>query len=116
MVYRFSKDIYTKDALIKAAYTFTDKSYLHLDVDVNNYIVTIESKDEADVVTEKEFQNALLAEMVRLSIEKRTKNVRELILARAFSSTVIDNIKVEEPEDIDCDIDNILTDWFEKDE
>lgn len=116
MVYRFSKEVYSKEAVLKAAYRYTDKAYLHLGSDGTDYIVEITAKDCTDVVSEKEFQNTLLAEMVRVSVADRTKSVRELILARAFSSTVIDKSEVEEPIDIDCDIDNILTDWFESNE
>lgn len=116
MIYRFSKDIYSKEALIKASYRYTDKAYLHLSADKDNYIVEITAKNCADIVSEKEFQNTLLAEMVRLSVADKTKVVRELILARAFSSTIIDKSTVEEPENIECNIDNILTDWFENNE
>ena len=31
MRYQFSKEIYLKEALIKTAYGFTDKAYLHMD-------------------------------------------------------------------------------------
>ena len=113
MEYRFSKEIYSKEALIKAAYSYTDKAYLHLDADDSAYIVTVLAKDGADEVTEKEFRNAILAETVRLDIAKRTKNVRELILARAFSSTIIEEKPQAGPETGDYDINEILTDWFE---
>jgi len=116
MIYKFAKNIYSKEALIKAAYRYTDTAYLHLDADNTNYIVEINSKDGSNIVEEKEFQNTILAEMVRLLVSNRTKTVRELILARAFSSTVIDNTIVEEPDELECDIDNILTDWFDNNE
>lgn len=114
MKYHFSKEIYSKEALIKAAYRYTDKAFLHLDIEKDEYIVNIEAKGGVDSITEKEFQNTLLAEMVRLCVSDRTKNVRELILARAFSSTIIEDESIEPPAENDYDIDSILTDWFEE--
>lgn len=34
----FNKDIYTREALIKAAYKFSDKAYIHLDMDVADHL------------------------------------------------------------------------------
>lgn len=113
MRYRFSKEMYTKEALIKAAYHYTDRAYLHLDADEEAYIVDIEAKEAGDTITEQEFCNAILAETVRIIVAEKTKNVRELILARAFSSTIIDEKEDEEPQTEDYRIDEILTDWFE---
>ena len=31
--YKFKKELYSKIALLKAAYSFTDKAYIHLDAD-----------------------------------------------------------------------------------
>ena len=114
MNYRFSKEIYSKEALLKSAYRFTDIAYLHLDVDHEYYYVTIELKNTNTSISEQEFQNALLAEMVRLCVSHQTKNVRELILARAFSSTIIEEVPIEQPPDNDYNINEILTDWFDK--
>ncbi len=114
MNYRFSKEIYSKEALLKSAYRFTDIAYLHLDVDQEYYYVTIELKNNDKVISEKDFQNILLAEMVRLCVSNKTKNIRELVLARAFSSTIIEEIPKEQPPENDFNINEILTDWFEK--
>ena len=114
MKYRFSKEIYSKEALLKSAYRFTDIAYLHLDTDEEYYYVTIELKNTNTSISEQEFQNALLAEMVRLCVSHQTKNVRELILARAFSSTIIEEVPIEQPPDNDYNINEILTDWFDK--
>lgn len=116
MEYSFSKEIYLKEALIKAAYSFTDQAYIHIDTNEDCFIVNIEAKDPEAVITEKEFQNAILAETVRLFINDRTKNIRELIMARAFSSTIIEEDKPEAPDELDVNIDEILTDWFDENE
>ena len=114
MKFRFVKEIYSKEALLKTAYRFTDIAYLHLDMDEEYYYVTIELKCYDTTISEKDFQNALLAEMVRLCVSHQTKSIRELILARAFSSTIIEKSPIEQPPENDYTINEILTDWFEK--
>ena len=113
MDFRFARALYAKEALLKAAYCFTDCYYLHLDADEAFYYVSMEPKDGTSRISEKEFQNAVLAETVRLCVAQKTKNVRELILARAFSSTIIEKNEAEAPDEERFDIDSILTDWFE---
>lgn len=54
--------------------------------------------------------------MVRLNIGNRTKNIRELIIARALSSTIIDNENDAQIEEYDANIEEILKDWFDGDE
>lgn len=111
----FSKEIYPKSALLKAAYAFTDKAYVYLDATVDSYEVDIEAKNGSSV-TEKEFMNELLSQTVRLDVYKRTKNIRELLLARSIASTVIETPHAETIEETDnTDIDGILRDWFEDD-
>ncbi len=58
---KYSKELYSKTALIKAAYNFTDKAYLHLDADNDYYYVSLLSKNENQEVSEKEFENEILA-------------------------------------------------------
>ena len=36
---KFNKELYSKTALIKAAYNFTDKAYVHLDSDDKYYLL-----------------------------------------------------------------------------
>lgn len=121
MKYYFTKELYNKEALLKAAYHFTDIAYIHLDSDEKNYIVNIEMKSDAKSanISELDFQNEFLAQMVRQNVSNRTKNVRELMIARAFSSTIIENnaLDWDRPlEDTLSDVDenDILVDWFEK--
>ena len=116
MRFRFSKEIYDKGALLKAAYAYTDRAYIHIDVDEVHYIVDVNMKEEvkdADIKLEA-FQNEILAQMVRQDIHNKTKSIRELILARAFASTMISEVPSYQPEEGTVDIDDILTDWFEK--
>ncbi len=114
MTFSFPKEIYSKEALIRAAYSFTDRFYLHLDCDEKNYYVTLKPKESSCRVQMETFQNEILAQMVRIQIREQTKNVRELLLARAFSSTVITNVPEQSNPTDETDISDILTDWFEK--
>lgn len=79
---KFNREMYSKIALIKAAYNFTDKAYIHLDADDNYYYVTIEPKEDEEV-SEKDFINEMLTQSVRHEVYQQTKNIRELLLARA---------------------------------
>lgn len=112
--YRFSKELYPKVALIKAAYNFTDSAYIHLDADDNYFYVTIESKQSSGVVSEKEFVNEMLTQSVRHEVYQQTKNIRELLLARAMATSVIvDDALIDEQDTGDRFEENdILKDWF----
>ena len=113
MRYEFPKDIYTKTALIKAAYNYTNIAYIHLDTNNKDFIVNIEMKEKQSDILERDFLNEMLAQMVRLDIQKPTKNIRELILARAFSSTMIEENEAEQTIQEEININDILKDWFE---
>ncbi|BCN31082.1 His-Xaa-Ser system protein HxsD [Anaeromicropila herbilytica] len=116
MQYKFNKELYLQKALMKAAYSFTDRAYVHLDCDKSYYIVSVDMKDNLDVITEKEFQNELLAQMVRLQISQETKSIRELVMARAFASSIIESTEevILQPEEAkEINIEKILKDWFE---
>ena len=113
---KFHKSLYSKTALIKAAYNYTDRAYVHLDADETYYYVTLRSKTGQSDVSEDEFVNEMLAQSVRHEIYRQTKNVRELLLARAMASSM-----VADPQMMDSQPDNngafsedeILKDWFE---
>lgn len=62
-----------------------------------------------------DLENALLAQTVRFQVYKQTHIIREVLMARAMSSTMtMDSDPVELVEDnyLDDDIDDILKDWF----
>ena len=54
---KFSKEFYSKIALIKAAYNYTDIAYVHLDADDIYYYVSIENKNPGQEINE---QNSLM--------------------------------------------------------
>ena len=115
---KFRKELYSKIALIKAAYNFTDRAYLHLDADEDYYYVTIQAKENCKMITEQEFINEMLIQSVRHEVYQQTKNIRELLLARALATSVIVDPNLIEDEKLDeVDLENdILKDWFSTNE
>ncbi|MCI6430181.1 MAG: His-Xaa-Ser system protein HxsD [Lachnospiraceae bacterium] len=112
---KFNKELYSKTALIKAAYNFTDRAYVHLDADAQNYYVFLSAKEDSALVSEEEFLNEILAQSVRHEVYRQTKNIRELMLARAMASSVILEEEFEDYEDSEKFAeDEILKDWFEE--
>ena len=114
---KYSKELYSKDVLMKAAYAFTDDVYVHLDCDNENYMVSVTSKlDESEENIFNKFENELIAQETRKIIAGQTKNIREMIVARALSSTMVhlneENVKDEES----FDAKEISKSWFDKNE
>lgn len=112
------KGIYPLAAILKAAYAFVGRTYVHLGDNDSTWSVSLTSKDgSSGEITAKEFENELLSQAVRLSVFQQTHTIRELLLARALSSTMVEDSE-SAPEDAEEDIsqeelEQILTDWFE---
>jgi len=115
---KFNKELYSKIALIKAAYNFTDKAYVHLDADDQNYYVSLSAKEEPTLISEEEFLNEILTQSVRHEVYRQTKNIRELMLARAMASSVMFEEEFDSYEDYEESEkyaeDEILKDWFKE--
>lgn len=111
---KFRKELYSKVALIKAAYNFTDTAYVHLDADDDYYYVSIEPKQTCSDVTENDFINEMLTQSVRHEVYQQTKHIRELLLARAMATSVIvDEDLIDDPDvDEQFSESEILKDWF----
>ena len=111
---KFRRELYCKSALIKAAYNFTDIAYLHLDADDQYYYVDIEFKDQKTTFTEQDFVNEMLTQSVRHEVYQQTKNIRELLLARAMATSVIvDEELIEDENSVEeFKEEEILKDWF----
>ena len=114
---KYNKELYSKIALIKAAYNFTDRAYVHLDADKKYYYVSISAKDEKEEISDDEFENEILAQSARHEIYLQTKSIRELMLARAVATSVV--ALKDEDESSNSEIeqefseDEILKDWFD---
>ena len=112
--FQFKKELYPKIALLKAAYNFTDKAYIHLDADEESYYVSLSLRDNMQI-TEKEFINEILSQSLRHEIYLQTKNIRELLVARAMASSVV----TETDEETICQEteqfteNDILNNWFD---
>ncbi len=115
MIFKFSKELYPKSVLIKSAYNFTDRAYIHLDQNENYYLVEITYKDNASFDFQ-EFENEMLAQAARYEVYKQTKTIRQLTIARALASTVVEEEYQNDEETEDFDVTEILKDWFEKNE
>ncbi len=87
--------IYSKEVLLKTAYCFTDKAYLHLSREVNHWIVEWTDKEDSNI-SASDFENELIVQQLREELIQKTADIRKLVLARAFASTIIDNSEHEE--------------------
>lgn len=117
MRFTFSKEIYSKKALLRASYVFTDEFYVHLSADNENYIAELTAKNDEASIDFEEFKNELLSQTIKEQLEADTKELRTLIMARALSSSLIDNSEgTEYVETNDNETDSIMKDWFEQNE
>jgi His-Xaa-Ser system protein HxsD len=94
--------VYSLTALLKVAYRFTDRCFLHLQRKIDRIVeVRFRSKSE-DVPLDQigaAFCNELLDQTLREIIGKESEPVRNLILAHALSHTsfVHPELEIEEP-------------------
>lgn len=119
MQFKFNKYLYSKISLIKAAYNYTDKAFMHLDADENYYYVNIEMKNGYKDIEENEFVNEMLVQSIRHEVYLETKNIRELLLARAMSTSIV--AETDSSEDVvieneEYSENEILKDWFDENE
>ena len=111
----FSKDLYPKEAVIKAAYSYIDKCYVYLTHTETDYSVELTAKEsDAFENIENEFKNELLAQTARFYVYKQTHTIREILIARAMASTIIDEQPDLEAEKQDTNLDGIVMDWFDR--
>lgn len=117
MRFWYRRELYPKIAVIKAAYHFTDVAYLHLDCDEECYIVDIIPK-KGELVEERDFENQILAQVARNEIYQQTKGIREIALARALASSIVENRDEDADEDTEESISAkaILRNWFDENE
>lgn len=114
MTLKFRKSLYPKEALLKASYNFIDKAFIHLDADDEYYFVNIDRKEDDTEISEKEFENEMLTQSVRHEVYLETKNIRELLLARALATSVVADTDSNVSDDINDKYteEDILKDWF----
>ncbi len=113
---RIEKELYSRKVLLKTCYKFTDNYYVHLSSDIDNYYIEIEPKEEDDGTDiEKEIDNELIEQAMRELVFDETKNIREILFARAMASSMIYD---SDDEKIDTDVydDSAMKDWFDQNE
>ena len=120
IILKYNTTLYPKEALMKTAYHFIDKCYIRVDIDGDDYVVeVIEKENNATSIIHLDFENELLAQTVRYQVYQQTHTIREILMARAMSSTITGAVPemedVKLPDKVD-DLENILKDWFEKNE
>lgn len=115
------KSVYPSGIMMKTAYMFLDRAYIHLRESDDTWIVQLTSKGgELPENIGQEFENALLAESVREITYRKTRNLREIILARAMASSIIScsdvikDVETAQEKQDDDELTDILMDWFEK--
>lgn len=113
--YSFSKGIYPKISILKAAFSYTDRAYIHLDVTDEAYTVQIVPKSGYEEVDLDEFTNEVLSQCLRHEVYLQTKTVRELLVARSLSTSLIEEKPIPTATD-ECNAvpEDILVDWFDK--
>lgn len=122
---QYSKEFYSKEALLKAAYHFTDRAYIYLGVEDNSFFIDFSAKDgivfDIDKL-ENEFKNELLAQVIHQTVSKETTALRELLVARALSSTMVDDSASSDvntdnetmPAAEQDELNAIAKDWFDE--
>lgn len=77
---------YSHDVIVRTAYDFTDRLFIHIDDDGERATVTLVGKQpDMDLVALiGDFTNALLDHRLRRNIATETKLIREAIVAQAF--------------------------------
>ena len=115
-----SKDLYPLITIKKAIANYMEDVYIKLEEDKYNIIIKLQLKENKEDLEKivGEFYNELLRESLRYDISCETKNLRELIVARALYTTCIDinekeEISNEQDEKEDFNIDDIAVNWFD---
>lgn len=112
-----NSQINTHQDILKTSYNFVNNCYINLDENECNFMVKIEPK-KGNLLSieelEKEFQNELIIQQTRCIISKESKNIRELIMARAFYSAYLEEPEIiTQIDNISYKIDDIAKDVFE---
>lgn len=117
---RYSSNIYSREVILRAAYAFIDRYYIHIDKEDNDYIVFINAKDEdGDVNIARLFENEMISSSIRMQVFQQTHAIREILLGRAMASTMIINddeeneTEMKEESSANNELKSILEDWFD---
>lgn len=83
------KEIYHRDAVLKAAYAYSDRFYVRLSPHGEFYVrAAFEAKTETDIDYEsvaKNFCNEVLDQQIREDLQKVNGHIRDIIYKHAFA-------------------------------
>lgn len=80
-------NIYSKEAINSSCYKWTGTCYVKQEIQGDYIIVSFECKDGCDVIGEnfnKQFENDLIDEQLRIDLNKRFGKIRDMIVEEAF--------------------------------
>lgn len=82
------KDLYNKKTVFRTCYKFTDKVYVYIQSNENQFVIYFTKKDPNYAIEDisKEFTNELLDQELRQLVLEDTQKVRDAIVARALLS------------------------------
>lgn len=116
------KAMYRPEVVLKAAYQFLDRCYIHIGEDGDHWLVYLRCKENGSIENlNEQFENELLLQAVRYVTYQQTKSLRELLLARALATSMIDQKppleRIEQEENSEKDsLQEILQDWYTRHE
>lgn len=124
MEIRIDKSIYSKQVLLKTAYSFSDRVYIHLSQDDQSWIIQWTDMPDQGIKPEM-FENEMISQQLREELIEKSKDIRMLLLSRAFASSAleIDSSDVVEPMEKDISLQGvneeedakaILKGWFDE--
>lgn len=81
-------NIFEKEALINSTYKFTDKCYISIALNGENFEVLFQSKNQDEILEQisLEFSNEIIDQQIRLQTGREFKEIREQLVKKAFSS------------------------------
>jgi len=89
LVVAVNSDLYSREALFRVCYLFTDRCYLFLVQEEDSPVIQVRftRKNPDTDLNEMAgvFSNELINQKVRLDVAAETKTIRELIVAQAFA-------------------------------
>lgn len=118
-----SRKLYPAQVVLKAAYSFLNIAYIHIDESNDQWVIEISLKPTVDIDLPicEEFGNEIISQVVRLMVYEKTHGIREMLMARAMSSSMITMDASPEISKNGYDISEqelaqILSNWFDEHE
>ncbi|HEY3755222.1 MAG TPA: His-Xaa-Ser system protein HxsD [Opitutaceae bacterium] len=104
IVVPFAKEVYSINAVLKAAYRFTHRAYVKVELNNGQIEAHLRPKttEESGVTLTRELFNEALDQQLRETLARETQSVRDLILGHALSET---NLLDAELTDVDSGAD-----------